>query len=116
MKYEYEGDIEVFLVNDGSSDDTEEYLKIYSEKHSHISYVNHSQNKGLAQGMRTIIDYAILNLNPKDILVVLDGDNTHNPNIIPRMVEKLVSKDLDIVIASRFEKGGEEKGLSFDRK
>lgn len=116
VKENFDGKLEVIVVNDGSSDDTEEYLKEYSKKLSYIKYINHPCNQGLAQGMRTIIDYGIINLESDDILVVLDADNTHNPNIIPSMAEKIISENLDIVIASRFAKGGQEIGLSFYRK
>ena len=116
MRSTYEGEMEVLVVNDGSKDDTEDYLKEYSLKYPHISYINHPGNKGLAQGMRTIIEHATKNLGSQDILIVLDADNTHNPSIIPPMVEKLIAKNLDIVIASRFEEGGQEIGLSLDRK
>ncbi len=108
--------LEIFVVNDGSSDDTEQYLMSYSQRFPYIKYVNHSCNLGLARGMKTIIDYSTNNLKYDDILVVLDADNTHNPNIIPAMVEELISKNLDIIIASRFEKGGQEIGLSYYRK
>lgn len=116
MKEGFKLPLEAIVVNDGSSDDTEDYLKDYANKFSHIKYINHKGNKGLAQGMRSIIEYALDNLNDDDILIALDADNTHNPNIIPAMVEKLISKSLDIVIASRFESGGEERGLTIDRK
>lgn len=116
VRQDFKVKLEIFIVNDGSSDDTEQYLKKYSQMFPHISYVNHPHNQGLAQGMRTIISYSTNHLKPDNILVVLDADNTHNPNIIPAMVEKLVSQGLDIVIASRFEKGGQEIGLSPYRK
>lgn len=108
--------LEVLVVNDGSSDDTEDYLKDYSRRFSHITYINHPVNQGLAQGMRTIIDHVSKNFKNEDVLVVLDADNTHNPVIIPNMVDKLGENKLDIVIASRFEPGGEELGLTLDRK
>lgn len=116
VRSEFRKELEVVIVNDGSSDDTEEYLRDYSNRFSHITYMNHPVNQGLAQAMRTIIDYSTKNFKEEDILVVLDSDNTHNPTIIPAMVEKLEAQDLDIVIASRFEPGGEELGLSLDRK
>ncbi len=116
MRNGFETELEAVVVNDGSNDDTEEYLKDYSNRFSHITYINHPVNQGLAQAMRTIIDYSTKNFKEDDILIVLDSDNTHNPTIIPAMVDKLVSRDLDIVIASRFEPGGEEIGLSLDRK
>lgn len=112
----YNRELEVIIVNDGSSDDTEKYLKSYSQNYSYIKYINHATNMGLAQGMRTIIDYSTSNYGDDDILIVMDADNTHNPRIIPNMAEKLEQKNLDIVIASRFEYGGEEIGLSSYRK
>ena len=107
---------EILAINDGSSDDTESYLKRYSKEYGYINYRNHPHNMGLAQGMITIINYATSSYGENDVLVVLDADNTHNPGIIPAMVDKLIREDLDIVIASRFQKGGNEIGLSFERK
>lgn len=116
VRDDMEEELEIMVVNDGSSDDTEGYLKDYSDRFSHITYINHPVNQGLAEGMRTIVDYATVNFKAEDILIVLDADNTHNPSIIPAMVDKLTTKDLDIVIASRFEPGGQELGLTLDRK
>lgn len=112
----YDGKTQVVVVNDGSTDDTEEYLKEYSKKYSYIKYINHLHNKGLGQGLNTIVNYAVDSLELQDVVVVLDADNTHNPGIIPSMVERLVLGSLDIIIASRFEKGGEEIRLSLYRK
>jgi dolichol-phosphate mannosyltransferase len=108
--------IDVIVVNDGSTDETEKYLIEYSNSYAHINYLNHNVNKGLAQGMRTIIDYALQQLKDEDVLIAMDADNTHNPNIIPYMVNKLKNNALDIVIASRFQYGGREKGLALHRK
>ncbi len=109
-------DLQILIVNDGSDDDTEEYLMDYSQRFPYISYINHPGNLGLAQGMRTILNYSLNNLDSRGILITLDADNTHNPIIIPHMIEELESKDLDIVIASRFQNGGDELGLAFHRK
>ncbi|WFA08570.1 glycosyltransferase family 2 protein [Tissierella sp. Yu-01] len=116
VRDEFKLPLEVIVINDGSTDDTEEYLKQYSNDYSYISYIDHDGNKGLAQGMRTIIDYALSHLEDEDVLVVMDADNTHNPNIIPTMINKLKKNHLDIVIASRFKYGGEEKGLKLKRR
>ncbi len=116
IKENIKEDLEVFIVNDGSNDDTEYYLKDYAKKYDYIKYVNHFKNLGLAQGMRTIIDYGVNNLGPDDIIITLDADNTHNPNIIPAMVDKLILKNSDVIIASRFIEGGDEVGLSSYRK
>ena len=66
--------------------------------------------------MYTLFCHVGQNYGQGDILITLDADNTHNPNIIPNMVDKLVKEKLDVVIASRFAEGGKEIGLSIERK
>lgn len=108
--------LHVIIVNDGSTDGTEAVLRRYEEQYGYINYINHPRNMGLGNVMNTIFQYAACNFNDQDILITFDADNTHNPNIIPYMIDVLNSKHLDIVIASRFAKGGKEIGLSRIRK
>lgn len=108
--------IEIVVVNDGSSDGTEKILKEYSEKYRFVHYLNHEKNKGLGEAMQTLLKHSIQVYQDSDILITLDADNTHNPSIIPQLVHKLETEELDIVIASRFAKGGREIGLSPIRK
>lgn len=108
--------LNVLIVNDGSTDKTEEILKQYSSMHDYISYINHPQNMGLGCAISTLLNYAAKNLDDQDVLITFDADNTHNPNIIPYMINSLINDNLDIVIASRFTKGGKEIGLSWIRK
>lgn len=115
LKSIYE-DLIILIVNDGSTDNTLRIVKDYSKLYSHIKYLDHIENRGLPKTLMTIFKYALNNLNKDDILIILDADNTHNPKIIPDMVNKLTNENLDIVIASRFIKGGKEIGLSTLRK
>lgn len=106
----------IIIVNDGSSDSTENILAEYSREYEHISYINHPQNMGLGTAMNTLLHHVASTYSPQDILVTLDADNTHNPNIIPSMIDKQLERHLDIIIASRFTRGGKEIGLSLARK
>lgn len=108
--------LEVLVVNDGSTDLTRDILQRYSEKHSCISYLSHDTNRGLGSAMETVMRAVCQKYTKEDILVTLDADNTHSPQIIPEMVRKLKRDELDIVIASRFADGGAETGLSLKRK
>jgi dolichol-phosphate mannosyltransferase len=45
----------------------------------------------------------------------MDADNTHSPALIPVMLEN-IKNGKDVVIASRYEEGGEEIGLSYSRR
>ena len=40
-----------------------------------------------------------------DLLVVMDGDFSHPPQVIPSIIEGLQDSNCDIVIASRYIKG-----------
>lgn len=108
--------IRVHAVNDGSSDHTREILQDYKTRYSFIDFTNHPRNLGLGEGMNTILNMAATQYDDEDVLVVMDADNTHGPEIIPAMIEKLGKESLDIVIASRFAEGGQEMGLSLMRK
>lgn len=106
----------ILVVNDGSTDNTEEILKEYRESYDFINYINHNVNQGLGRAIYTLFYHVSHKYGKGDILVTLDADNTHSPKIIPFMVDKLIKEELDVVIASRFVKGGREIGLSMERK
>lgn len=108
--------LRIVIVNDGSTDNTEVILKEYSEKFPYMSFVSHSCNQGLGQAMKTLFEYVIEHYNGNDVLFTLDADNTHNPFIIPDMVNQLKDEKLDVIIASRFAPGGKEVGVSPLRK
>lgn len=116
LKWDYEKELHIVVVNDGSSDQTKQVLQNYSREHSFITHLEHLENKGLGEAMKTLFAYVLSKYDDQDTVVTLDADNTHNPKIIPEMVSKLKAENLDVVIASRFISGGEEIGLSPIRK
>lgn len=112
----YNNRFRIIVVNDGSNDNTENILKEYKENHDFVNYINHNVNLGLGRAIYTLFCNVCQNYGKDDILITLDADNTHNPNIIPKMIDKLLSEKLDVVIASRFTPGGKEIGLTLERK
>jgi len=99
-------DLEVLLVNDGSTDDT---LRIAKE--NQLKVIDLQPNQGLAAAMRNGITSSIKDLTEDFILITMDADDSHHPNLIPEMVRK-IEKGADIVIASRYQKGSKVIGLS----
>lgn len=100
----------VIVVNDGSTDGTVSAVTA-CQKEMPVELIDHGVNKGLGQAMLTGFRHVAMRLENEDVLVTMDADNTHDPNLISAMVEK-VRGGADLVIASRYETGGEEIGLS----
>jgi dolichol-phosphate mannosyltransferase len=109
-------EIEILVVDDGSRDKTAAIVKDYMQKHRSLGMIRHDRNKGLGEAVKTILNYAVNNLEDEDVLVTMDADNTHNPFLIESMVGRLISLELDLVVASRFAEGGCELGLKALRR
>lgn len=116
LKDIYGGSFRIIVVNDGSRDNTENILKEYKKTYDFVDYINHDVNQGLGRAIDTLFWHVSQNYGKGDIFITLDADNTHNPQIIPRMIDKLMKEKLDVVIASRFVPGGREIGLTIKRK
>ena len=108
--------IEVLVVNDGSTDETANIVHSLSSGREFISLINHDNNRGLGEAVKTILHYSMEKLEDEDMLVTLDADNTHTPLLIETMIDSMIENHLDLVVASRFIEGGKEIGLSNIRK
>lgn len=111
-KYE----IRVLVVEDGSTDDTASVVAKAVMDNDYIILLRHEHNRGLGEAIKSILKYAVEKLENDDILVTLDADNTHSPQLIERMIDLILTEKLDLVVASRFTEGGREIGLSLLRK
>lgn len=109
---EIPGDSCVLLVDDGSSDDTvgcaEETARSLGLM---LTVAAHERNMGLGAALRTGFERGSRMIGQNGVLVGMDADNTHDPSVIPSMLEKL-DEGYDVVIASRYAPGGREVGLS----
>ena len=99
----------VVLVDDGSRDAT---LAIAEEHASRLpmEIVRHPQNEGLGAALRDGLMRAAALADPSDVLVTMDADQSHTPQLILRMVHTL-REGHDLVIASRFQPGSRVVGV-----
>lgn len=106
--------LKIVIVDDGSADTTAEKARRWSSR-LNIEIITHEANKGLGAALSTGIAYVSTHITDDDILVTMDADNTHSPQHIAAMREKL-SGGSRLVIASRYCAGGQQSGLSLFRR
>jgi len=107
---------EAIVVDDNSPDGTgkivENYLKNFKKITGYtIDVIHRTAKKGLSAAILNGIQQA-----KGDTIVVMDSDFSHPPQIIPRMVDALKKYHCDIVVASRYVKGGKIKNWPLKRK
>lgn len=84
---------EIILINDGSTDTTQQELELASTLDSRVSYLSFSRNFGHQAALKAGIDHA-----QGDCIVTMDADMQKPPEIIPEMVA-LWQKGNEIVTA-----------------
>src|SRR5208283_2021394 len=87
------GDVEVIVVDDGSTDSTGEKVAVFP----FAKYIRHEHNMGKGAAIRT----GIKNSRGK-VVVIQDGDLEYLPDCIPALVKPISDGSTDIVYGSRF--------------
>ena len=100
----------ILVCNDGSKDRTQAMLEQYA-RDMPLEIIVHKINRGLGESSRDLFERASEITEAGDVLVRLDCDDTHEPEFIPSIVEK-VRSGYDVVIASRFAPGGGQMGVN----
>jgi len=101
------------LVDDGSTDGTAAAAR--SVPGVPLTVLTHAVNQGLGAAMRTGITHVLAHADDGDLLVTMDADHTHPPELVPSMVT-LADAGSDLVIASRYRPGAEIHGLVWWRR
>jgi glycosyltransferase involved in cell wall biosynthesis len=88
---------ELVVVDDGSRDGTGQALRHHAARLGpHVRVVRLLRNYGQSAAMQAGIDAA-----RGDVIVTMDGDLQNDPRDIPRLVERLLREDLDLVAGWR---------------
>ena len=108
--------VEAIVVDDNSLDGTgkiaEDYFKSLKEKTRYtISVINRKTKEGLSSAILKGVEQA-----KGKIVIVMDSDFSHPPQLIPKLVDVLKQSKTDIVVASRYLNGGTIQGWSLKRK
>jgi dolichol-phosphate mannosyltransferase len=105
----------VLFVDDNSPDGTGEEIRGLMESTPAFRLLERSGKKGLGtayiEGFRQVVEG-----QDTDIVVQMDADLQHPPEILESLVEKVASGNADVAIASRHVEGGSFKGLNWRRR
>ena len=107
---------ETIVVDDNSPDGTGRLVEDYVEglrrlAEDTVNVVHRRVRKGLASAILNGIQSA-----KADTIIVMDSDFSHPPQVIPRLLETLRQYQCDLVVASRYVRGGGTRGWPLKRR
>jgi glycosyltransferase involved in cell wall biosynthesis len=87
---------EIVVVDDGSTDETAEFLRLNAEASSVVTQ-RLERNRGKGAAIRAGIELAT-----GDVILTQDGDLEYDPNDYARLLEPILRGEADIVYGTRF--------------
>lgn len=99
----------VIVVDDASTDNTPDVAIEYSREMP-VSLVQHIRNQNLPGALRSGLTAAVGLAKEGDVIVTMDGDDTHPPALINPLLQK-IEEGYDVVTASRYQIGSRVVGV-----
>ena len=103
-------DFTVLVVDDGSTDATADEVNARTGSMP-VTLLKNEVNSGLSKTLKRGLVEAVRQSEDGDVIVTMDGDNTHLPGLIPRMVQS-IREGNDVVVASRYREGSTVRGVT----
>jgi glycosyltransferase involved in cell wall biosynthesis len=89
-------EVELVVVNDGSTDGTDEILRELAAEDTRINLIEHERNSGKGDAVRT----AIQNANGT-YAAIMDADLEYEPSDIGKLLEPILDGEAKVVFGSR---------------
>jgi len=103
--------IHVLVIDDISPDGTGQIVDKLAKQDSRIKIIHRQGPRG--RGVAGIKGFVEALKTDADLIVEMDSDFSHHPKYLPEFIK--YAQDYDVVIGSRFIKGGKETGRSVFR-
>ena len=92
---------EVLVVDDNSPDGTADKVKAIAFQESRVHLIQRPRKMGLGSAYREGFRFALG--GSYEVIFEMDGDGSHRPQYLPRLLEAL--QEADVVIGSRYVRG-----------
>lgn len=89
--------LEIIIVDDCSTDGTDEVARRLSQNHSEVQVVRHQRNSGKTEALKT--GFA---LTTGSVVIVQDADLEYDPDDIFGVIRPILDGHADVVFGSRF--------------
>ena len=97
-------ELEIVIVDDGSTDGTREVLRQLAD--STVRIINHDRNRGKGAAIRTGLEHVT-----GDLVLVQDADLEYDPEDWPKLIAPILRGKAQVVYGSRFT--GERRNMLF---
>lgn len=101
-------EVEIIVIDDGSTDGTRDYLKSLENKESNLKIIFHEKNKGKGAALRSGFK-----ASSGEIIIIQDADLEYNPNEYKKLLAPIIEGKADVVYGSRFATGESHRVLYF---
>ena len=104
---------DLYIVDDNSPDGTGQLVQQLSESNPQLHLVDRTGERGYAAASREGL--SLLAQQEYDAIITMDCDLSHDPAVIPSMIEQ-IRRGAEIVVGSRYITGGGIRNWSLSRR
>jgi dolichol-phosphate mannosyltransferase len=104
----------ILVIDDSSPDGTSDIVRKCQKKHGNILLFERPEKFGLGTAVTDGFRIFLSLKNPPKYIITMDADYSHNPKEIPKLIAP-VKKGFDLVVGSRYCKGGSARDWSIIR-
>jgi len=107
--------LDVLIVDDNSSDGTADVVRQSMKKYPYVRMINRPGLLGIGSAYIDGFGFGLRELS-SDYFGEMDADLQHPPEVLVEMCKAASDENADVVIASRYIKGGGSRGSSLGRR
>jgi dolichol-phosphate mannosyltransferase len=114
LREDFPFDLQIVIVDDGSSDGTPDKVKELNARFGNIELIQRPGLMGLGSAYIDGFGYSLTNFHA-DYVGEIDADLQHPPEVLSEMVKR-AAEGVDVIVASRYIPGGGSTDWSFSRR